>query len=563
MSQEQLHSKIYIVKSAYKILGPFTIKEIIDQMWDKKINAFDEVKTPFTRWCFLRDDEALGKVFKDIIESRVNSDDVDDVTTTLDKTAFTVSQKLLKLKELSYHTSSVTDHQSSNFNDYRDDAEDIIQHNSSINVISVKPGYKKSKPKAQRYLYIAILVVSITLFGSLLLEESKQVKSLSVNSALWDRSNYLGDTKTILSIYNAKTTYNTDVNYKFIEANIFEDKFLEAEKIIKSMLVDSLPSKDRARLLNYSGVIELHRQNFTEANLLFKQAMQLDPTFEEAQINLVDGLLLLDDIAQAKTFLPDEAKLENAQSTFIYLHYETLFFDEKFSPEGDVWLNDLFANAMQPFDQRQEIMILLGLLLLEKKYENESIQMFQRALDIDPEFVLRNIQSQALYHPKVVVPKTLVFLKRYEYKYQGNPYYLAAMSMLYYKIKSDILARKYLEQAVRIDPADPFLQAMQLFYEPKFDQISLSEKILSGQLTLLHAKLAAAHCYKLQNIKCADDLWNYILLANPNSIEAITGKIHIFLKKNLRAEAKQWLYKGLGLAPRYVPLRQLEMDANL
>ncbi len=563
MGQEQLHSKIYIIKSAHKILGPFTIKEIIDQMWGKKIHAFDEVKTPFTRWCFLRDDEALGKVFKDIIESRVSSDDVDDVTTTLEKTAFTVSQRLIKLKELSHHTASLSDHQSTNFSDYREDAEDIMQNNSSISVISMKPGYKKSKPKAQRYLYIAILIVSIALFGSLLLEESKQVKSLSVNSALWDRSNYLGDTKTILSIYNDQVRYNTDVSYKFIEANIAEDKFLNAEQIITSMLTDNLPSKDRARLLNYSGVIELHRQNFPEANALFKQAMQLDPTFEEAQINLVDGFLLMDDITQAKVFLPDEVKLENAQSTLIYLHYETLFFDEKFSPEDDAWLNDLFANAIQPYDQRQEIMMLLGLLLLEKKYENESMQMFQRALDINPNFMFMNIQSQALYHPKVVVQKTLVFLKRYEYKYQGNPYYLAAMSMLYYKSKSDILARKYLDQAQRINPTDSFLQAMQLFFDPKFEDTNLSERILSGQLTLQHAKLAATYCYKAEKIKCADDLWNYILIANPNSIEAITGKIRIFLKKNLRTEAKQWLYKGLGLAPRYVPLRELEMDSNL
>ncbi|MCB0349462.1 MAG: tetratricopeptide repeat protein, partial [Bdellovibrionales bacterium] len=458
MDQDQLHSKIYIIKSAQQILGPFTIKEIIDQIWEKKIHAFDEVKTPFTRWSFLRDDAALGKVFKDIIESRVNSEETEDLTTTLEKTAFTVSQKLLQIKELSHHTASVVDYHSNSFDDYKDDAEDIMQKNSSISVISVKPGYKKSKSKAHRYIYMLILLVSIVLFGSLLLEESMQVKSLSVNSTLWDRSNYLGDTKTVLSIYDSKAKYNAEVNYKFIEANISENKYLEAERIIKTMSSENLPSKDRAKLLNYSGVIELERQNFDAAIAAFKNALELDPGFEEAQINLVDGYLLIDDVVQAKAFLPDEVKLENAQSTSVYLHYETLFFDENFTPEDDLWLNEVFSSAMQPYDQRQEIMILLGLLLLEKKFENESLQIFQRALDVDPNFLHKNVQSQALYHPKVVVQKTLVFLKRFEYKYQSNPYYLASMAMLYHKTKADILARKYLEQALRIDSSDAFLQ---------------------------------------------------------------------------------------------------------
>ncbi|MCB0348539.1 MAG: hypothetical protein KDD37_06865, partial [Bdellovibrionales bacterium] len=114
------------------------------------------------------------------------------------------------------------------------------------------------------------------------------------------------------------------------------------------------------------------------------------------------------------------------------------------------------------------------------------------------------------------------------------------------------------------DSSDAFLQSMQLLFEqPKYDEIELSEKILSGQLTLLQAKLASTYCYNLKKFKCADDLWNYILLANPNSIEAITGKIRIFLNKNLQNEAKQWLYKGLGLAPRYIPLRELEMESGL
>jgi tetratricopeptide (TPR) repeat protein len=562
MSSEHLPSKIYIIKMASKILGPYTVKEVIDQMWAKKIHAFDEVKTPFTRWSFLRDDEALGKVFKDIIEARANSDDANEVTTTIEKTAITVSEKLMKLKELSHHTASVVD-ADVGFNHYTEDAEDVQMQSSTISVISVKAGYKKQKRKTYRYLYLMILLVSIALFGTLLLEEGQQIQQMSVNSTLWDTSNYLGDTKTILSIYNPKENYNADTNYKFIEAYIHDDKFLEAEKILVGMSGTALPAKEKARVLNYQGVIELHRQNFETANAKFKEALELDPTFEEAQVNLVDGLLLVDDIQQAKAFLLDEIKLENAQSTSVYLHYETLFFDEKFIPEDDSWINEVFTHVNQPYDQRQEILILLGLLLLEKNYINESTQVFQRALDIDPEYLSLNYQTQSLYHPKVVIPKTLVFLKRFEFKYQGNPYYLAAISMLYHKSKSPILARKYLDQALRISPMDPYLTSMLQLFEPNFDETSLRERIITGQLTMLEAKLASKYCYKLENIKCADDIWNYILMTDPNNVAAITGKVQVFWQKNMFNEAKQWLYRGLGVAPRYIPLRKIEMENNL
>lgn len=73
-----MEDKIWLVKSSYRIMGPYTHNEVCDLIKEKKISILDEVRTPDTRWGSARE-----KVeFLDFIKQFKNQDNYDDATMT-------------------------------------------------------------------------------------------------------------------------------------------------------------------------------------------------------------------------------------------------------------------------------------------------------------------------------------------------------------------------------------------------------------------------------------------------------------------------------------------------
>jgi len=73
-----MEDKIWIVKSSYKVLGPYTHKEVCELFKSKKISILDEVRSPETRWGSARE-----KIeFIDFIKQLKNQDQFSDATMT-------------------------------------------------------------------------------------------------------------------------------------------------------------------------------------------------------------------------------------------------------------------------------------------------------------------------------------------------------------------------------------------------------------------------------------------------------------------------------------------------
>ncbi len=58
--------KIWLVKSSQSILGPWNRKELIQALQQRRVSVIDEVKSPLSRWSFIRDNVDLKEILEKI-----------------------------------------------------------------------------------------------------------------------------------------------------------------------------------------------------------------------------------------------------------------------------------------------------------------------------------------------------------------------------------------------------------------------------------------------------------------------------------------------------------------
>ncbi|MFN8945321.1 MAG: hypothetical protein ACK5WZ_11950, partial [Pseudobdellovibrionaceae bacterium] len=63
--------KEYLVKSSSKVMGPFSEEELVELLIHNQISLLDEIKKPYSRWIYLRED----KHFREVIEKVRNQID--------------------------------------------------------------------------------------------------------------------------------------------------------------------------------------------------------------------------------------------------------------------------------------------------------------------------------------------------------------------------------------------------------------------------------------------------------------------------------------------------------
>lgn len=67
-----MHDDRWLVKSSGKVLGPFTLEELIQHLRARTLSIIDEVRDPLTRWSFIREHPLL----KDVVRQLRDEDDM-------------------------------------------------------------------------------------------------------------------------------------------------------------------------------------------------------------------------------------------------------------------------------------------------------------------------------------------------------------------------------------------------------------------------------------------------------------------------------------------------------
>lgn len=160
------NEKKWLVKSANRVWGPFSLNEVIQRVREKQVSIIDEVRTPEQRWTYIRDSLLFLEVVKEIrADQAANSENtVNSKTTTLqtrtsdiEKSSMTPTEDLLisvkndlnaQVKEVSY------------------DEENLPKNSKSDRIVyttTYDPERKKNNQKNLSNLSVVLLVIVVAI----------------------------------------------------------------------------------------------------------------------------------------------------------------------------------------------------------------------------------------------------------------------------------------------------------------------------------------------------------------------------------------------------------------
>ena len=89
MPRQDEQERRWLIKSAARVLGPFTIEEIVDRVQRRELGSVDEVSRPFSRWHYIREipelEEALRAGADPGAETTANVPREETITTKTDR----------------------------------------------------------------------------------------------------------------------------------------------------------------------------------------------------------------------------------------------------------------------------------------------------------------------------------------------------------------------------------------------------------------------------------------------------------------------------------------------
>ncbi len=102
MNDEKVNStdKNWLVKSSTRILGPFTLTELTDQLKTRTVSIIDEVRLPEGRWLYVRE----NKLFLEIVRNIREEQDAHSEQTMTQSIALHTSTKTDSIQQYDEHT---------------------------------------------------------------------------------------------------------------------------------------------------------------------------------------------------------------------------------------------------------------------------------------------------------------------------------------------------------------------------------------------------------------------------------------------------------------------------
>ena len=122
--------------------------------------------------------------------------------------------------------------------------------------------------------------------------------------------------------------------------------------------------------------------------------------------------------------------------------------------------------------------------------------------------------------------------------------------------KSNISARKYLDKAYQMDTQNKDVEVLLNFIS--------GQKYADNEedFTRLESIFKAEKCEESKNFACAAKIWQQILQNYPTNLDAVAGMGRQYLRENKNVELKNSIAKGLGISPRFIPYRELELSVG-
>lgn len=575
--------KMWLVKSAGRILGPYSLDEIEQSLITREFVLLDEAARPFRRFRSFRE----WTEFKEITErlrqrQRLSGDDLTSTASVMSSTAS------LTVPLPPHFHDNLTDEIASAPKEVVvvDLEEEVVENKRAAPSKSryqtkdqADQSLEKSGKKWGRWLSVmSVVVVSLSIFfffGDRLnrLNVSQQADPSSLTDA-----GYLaierGDLIEALRLFKqAESLRPYDPVVVSALAPLLVQ--LEGQTALARRLIEGAFSKEgslTASLLSTIGLSFLKDGDFSPAQSYFDQALQAEAQFVPALHN--NGVLHLraKRWVKAKNFFSTAIDLEPENEVpILYLALTGLKQLRRLKPKDTAQIREKLSNFLsnQAFGYHAVSLLLASFLTFENK-QNEAVEVLSRAMSQDPYLDLELTQNVFFEAEEIKWSQLLNLCLEITEKLGQQSLVQGFKSFCYAKANDQISAVSSIEAALNQSPRAPHLLIMASFIYDLAGQNDQKTAMLNrafnenGSQIENHLSLViqARHLEKSRDFEGANLLWRKILITEPDSLPALTGRARNALERRDFINFEEIKNEISRFTDRYIPLRILDVEAK-
>lgn len=567
----------WLVKSSSKILGPFTLEELIQHLRARTISIIDEVRDPLMRWVFIREQPLLQDVVQQL---RLQQDYQNEVTQsgasiTQSDTA-SVTENLLQEGEFTpspHLTSSNLDKQGEASLDFRPihGLERNLQKNNSVHANMYGSAFeikdriqRQAKKKKMLYFFLFFLFSVLTLCGIFFWQKQK----------LFINTEEKAKQKLILAREQIKFGQYAEAleNFNFSRGLI---KFSDDDLIFSSALLlfngggsiaairdleqinqnaDSKSLRDRDLLF---AIAQMQEQHWNDAYLALNGLLQKQPLDVEALHNLALLEFYRGHHIAAQKVIDQLKVLSYTNSEFLLLRGFLQIAQmpmTSISKELELVREALRLDIENNFEFKFEKLLVLFLLdSISKKNDKVDVSI-KNIWMFDP-------TDSRNYAQNLFVDHQIMKGDRWNYICQkvGSLLYsqeqaAGVNSSCFAVLGENGQAISFLQDARKKISDSRLLEALQALMLYRSGAKAESAALVKLSNDQVQSKIVIGlACIEEKNWDCAEKVWTELAQISPVAPLTLNSLRTVYKQRGNISGAEEVLRRGLKLAPQYRP----------
>nr|BFD60644.1 hypothetical protein CKG001_27510 [Bdellovibrio sp. CKG001]BFD68249.1 hypothetical protein HAGR004_32710 [Bdellovibrio sp. HAGR004] len=574
--------KNWLVKSSTRILGPFTLAEVTEQLRTKQISIIDEVRQTEGRWSYIRENKLFMDIVKNIREEQDSSSE-QTMTQSIAHHTMTRTDVLPISDEMTLTPTPVPnlDLTPPPIRDIKD-VTPIPQSPASRTTATatVTKSYGASgdarlqdkirgKSNIMRWALLGAAVVVVGVVFVVLTQKDKN-KAMGYDELMSQALRYksLGLYEKSLEAYQrASKLKEPDMESQVQMATVLisEDRqSLMGRRILERALVQE--NRSRSEIVDaYLGIAVSYMMDgdLKQAEDTLQKAIGHEPFNISALLNL--AIIQLKKGNYGEAMRDFDAIYRKNPASVLALFGKAMASVEYAKTSNDpnflsTLVNDIKANIQKTGYLRQELLLFLVYaqsLMGDVDGVNRAVVQFLAEMPG---------QARNYIHPLQVEWRFTQwdYLEKYcaeAFKKQPPHAELKALrSICLMEVNRDSDASKTLQEALAEAPKDPYVLITQASYLSKVGRLPEALAILKmPELSQISVKnlLMGDICIITQDMACAQAAYTHIYASDKRSAPTLYGLAWVMMKSNNRPMAYDYVRAGLQAEPNYLPLLEL------
>ncbi len=563
MNQAADTDKKWLVKSSGAILGPFALEEVIQQLTHKKISLIDEIRSPDSRWMFIREHKQFANIVQFLRDQQ--SETREDTNSTFINRTITVNPEEVTTVPAQSNPAPAAPAPAPA-------ASAPIESRPITYAAQNDFRVRRQHEPDRKWLSILIwfstlvLVVAAGVYFFVIQKDTPKTLGYMDYIKLAQRQQDMGHFDQALGFFRkAESVQKLSPLHRLQMIPLLmvvEKQNVQARQILDEIQQEvPLSTKQKLEAANMRAFSFLNEGQLSEAKQRYSDLVKENPGLESAHVNLLEISILEGRFQEALDSIRTVMKA-GVKEPLVFL-YRSLAAYRQYAQNDKLEsvIEDLKRYVGRYHDYQPESYLLIAAIQKKLGKDQDMQQTIKNMLQTDPDMSRRHIH-ELMIHREV-----------FEWGYLGNICDLllkdsadsaltkGLASYCSYQLGDLKASIEQIEKARAQYGTDGTLLGLHSFLLIKSNRLQEAKALIQsvgGNGNELLVSSYANVCQEQKDWKCAEREWHRIQGLNSQSVAAFAGLARVAVAQGDSERAKDLIQQGLVISSLYKPLLEVK-----